>query len=106
MSEVDERERQRVARHEAAHAAMAFLLRRRIDVASIRPCPGWAGAVFHAPLRLREQDRTTLVCERPPVVQLPARLRRQVETSILIALAGPLQDELHAYEAGRAAYRK
>jgi hypothetical protein len=79
-------ERRRVAYHEAGHAVMAYTVGRRNGVVSIRPGEHYNGIAFHGPApRPSELERGKLGL---PVPLLPARLRRWIETEILIVVAG------------------
>jgi len=82
--------RERAACHEAAHAAMSYVLGVPLDLVSIGPTARWGGVCFSRPLRVCDE----LDVDRPLPLQ-PARLRRGIETRIMVALAGPL-GELYA----------
>ncbi|MBA3739204.1 MAG: hypothetical protein H0W97_11645 [Actinobacteria bacterium] len=82
-------QRVRTAHHEAGHAAMAWVLGRSVGVVSIRPSEHVLGLAFWGPAR-----RATVpagVSTRPAVLW-PADLRRSIETSILISLAGEIAE--------------
>ncbi len=85
-----EADRVRTATHEAGHAAAAYILGRRLGPVSIEPSAHFNGIAFSfdraKTLTAAEQaasDRLDL-----PVVLLPARLRRRIETSVMVSLAG------------------
>jgi hypothetical protein len=91
MSATNDPERRRVAFHEAGHAALAFLLGRAVDVVSIRPTDHYGGVTAHRGPRLTERERRKFGLPAP---LLPARVRRHLEASALVALAGDLAEPL------------
>jgi ATP-dependent Zn protease len=84
-------ERLRVAYHEAAHAAVAFIFRRRVELVSVRPAMQWGGVVFSRPTRVSDDETLSL---GEPVMFVPHRLRRDVEQSVVMTLAGDIGEEL------------
>jgi hypothetical protein len=99
LSERDER--LRIAYHEAAHAAVAHITKRPIEVVSIRPGPSWSGVCFTREHPVRDADLDQL---HLPVPLQPARLRKAVELRIIGCLAGRIGEELGAfYPHGSAA---
>ncbi len=88
---MNDRERRRVAFHESGHASMAFLLGRAVDVVSIRPSDHSKGVTAHRGPRLTERERGKFGL---PARLLPARVRRHLEASALVALAGDLAEQL------------
>jgi ATP-dependent Zn protease len=84
-------DRLRVAWHESAHAAVAFIFGRRVEVVSIRPTMQWGGVVFSRPTKVHDDEAESLGA---PVMFLPARLRRDIEQDVVMTLAGDLGEEL------------
>lgn len=84
-------ERRRVAAHESGHVVMAFELRVPLGLVSIRPGAHFLGVAFHGATRLRKGDGLKLTS---PVLQ-PASLRRRVETSVMVALAGDIAERYY-----------
>jgi len=93
-----ERERRRVAYHEAGHAAVALMTKRPVHLVSIRPTRSWSGVCFSGGLRLVESDYSLDNLNRPTPL-LPAKLRRAIETQIMGKLAGGLAEELAGFHA-------
>jgi len=81
-------DRERTAIHEAAHAAMAFTVKRSIEVISIAPARHYAGVTI---------PRTPTIPGGEPNLFLPApmqpwRFRRWIESTVMISQAGPAAD--------------
>jgi hypothetical protein len=83
----DPEQRHRIAVHESGHAAMAYLLHRRAGIVSIRPGAHHGGIAFHGPAPKVPQEMFDRHLGHP-VPLLPATLRRSIETTIMISLAG------------------
>jgi hypothetical protein len=89
----DEAELERLAWHEAAHATAAYLLGGCIrGPVSIEPRLHWAGVAFCRSRRVpfSDIDRSA----SGPMCLLPPRLRRAIETDIIISLAGPAAERI------------
>lgn len=84
-------DREWIAHHEAAHAVVAFLLERRVHLVSIRPTEAYGGVVVRAHGPRGHYDESLLF---RPTVLWPAKLRRELEVDIMIALAGDVGEEL------------
>lgn len=87
----DDYQRRRVALHESGHTTMAVFLHRPTTLVSIRPGKHYAGIATWRSPRYSEADRSKL---HLPVILQPARFRRAIETSICVALAGDIAEEL------------
>jgi len=83
-------ERYLMAVHETAHAAVAHVLRRPVGLVSIRPTAESGGFARHRCERIKPGTfRPEL-----PTILMPARLRRTVESEIVISLAGQVAEIL------------
>ena len=91
MREDEQLQRLRAAYHESGHATMAYFLGRPITLVSIRPTEHYSGVTRHGVITIPEADRAKLGL---PVILLPTRFRRSIETSICIFLAGDVAEEL------------
>jgi hypothetical protein len=86
------RRRVQTAYHEAGHAAAVHLLGHRIKLVSIRPAGTMLGFCdWHVPA-VSDGDLSKI--GYVPIFQLPARLRRIIETKIAVVLCGPIAAEL------------
>lgn len=111
-------EEERVATHEAGHAAMAYMLSRRLEAVSIVGSQHYGGVTILASAATPDIDVAELVLPAP---LQRARFRRFVESDIMISLAGvsaafhlatptretgyvpPEPDEIRAQELARLA---
>ena len=76
---------------EAGHAVAAHLLGRKVLAATLHAEPPWDGQVVYSPApRARDRDVKKIGTVPPPL--LPPRLRRSVESTVMICLAGRRQD--------------
>jgi hypothetical protein len=83
---------ERTARHEAGHVVMAALLRHRLGPVTIEPSPGSSGCAWAWSPKLRADDLAR-VAEQPAPL-LPARVRRNVEGTIMSLAAGEAAAEV------------
>jgi hypothetical protein len=96
------RERERVAYHEASHAAASWILKGRVGLVTIEPnrhCNGFAQAGGH---RLPSGWSGRIDLELPPLAW-PADIRRSFEVDLAAALAGPLGERALAPPRDRPA---
>ena len=80
------------AHHEAAHAAMAYVLGRRTELVSVRAGREFSGLHMTKPVDLSDLEMSYV----PALLQVPAVWRSSM-VSVAIALAGPLGSELAGY---------
>lgn len=84
--------RLRTSFHEAGHAVAAVLLGRPLGLVTIRPGAAYSGLCQWTSARVTDADLDKI--DRGPVPMMPARLRRVIETSVIVSLCGPLAAEL------------
>lgn len=89
--------RRRTAFHESGHALVAHVLRRPPRLVSIRGTEHYAGITTHSGAGRRFSGDPQL---HLPVILQPTQSRRALETSICIALAGSIAEELVWRETG------
>jgi hypothetical protein len=101
---IDPEARQRTAYHESGHTSMAYLLKRRAGIVSIRPGAHHGGITFHGPAPKVPQEMFDRYLGLP-VPLLPGRLRRYIETDILISLAGDEAARVLWFRSPETGYR-
>jgi hypothetical protein len=84
-------ELERTAAHESGHAAVAWMLRRSLEVVSIRPGEHWRGIAIFRGGRSPQADLGKTLAD---VVLWPCEWRRRFETDLCITLAGTFAEAL------------
>lgn len=110
-AEETEQQLQATAYHEAGHAVMALLLKKRFSMATIEPGEDFLGMVAYSGLQAWE-SRTELL-EYGSFDDLGARDRSFLERDIMVSLAGPVAEAIYLGAAdvavhlgGRGDYQK